>query len=83
MKKIAVITQGVSLGKEPGYTRFKYIAQLLSEKGFKVDLITSSFQHWEKKQRNLKEINLNEYNFSIKFFKIGRASCRERVFRSV
>lgn len=68
MKKIAVITQGVSLGKEPGYTRFKYIAQLLSEKGFEVDLITSSFQHWEKKQRNLKEINLNEYSFNIKFF---------------
>lgn len=68
MKKIAVITQGVSLEKEPGYTRFKYIAQLLSEKGFEVDLITSSFQHWEKKQRNLKEINLNEYNFNIKFF---------------
>lgn len=69
MKKIAVITQGVSLGKEPGYTRFKYIAQLLSEKGFEVDLITSSFQHWEKKQRDLEKIKIDEYKYKVKFFK--------------
>lgn len=53
MKKIAVITQGVKLHDEKGYSRFAYIANLLSENGFQVDLITSSFQHWEKKQRDL------------------------------
>lgn len=48
VRKIAVITQGVKLHDEKGYTRFAYIANFLVENGFQVDLITSSFQHWEK-----------------------------------
>ena len=52
-KRIAVVTQGVKLGGETrGYTRFRFIAQALAEAGFDVDLITSTFQHWDKAQRD-------------------------------
>ena len=52
-KRIAVVTQGVKLpGEDRGYTRFRFIAQLLAQEGFEVDLITSTYQHWEKAQRD-------------------------------
>ena len=51
-KRIAVVTQGVKLGDETrGYTRFRFIAESLAREGFEVDLITSTFQHWDKAQR--------------------------------
>ncbi len=44
---------GVKLGDETrGYTRFRFLSELLVREGFAVDLITSSFQHWEKAQRD-------------------------------
>lgn len=50
--RIAVVTMGVKLGDEVrGYTRFRFLSELLASQGFDVDLITSSFQHWEKAQR--------------------------------
>ena len=52
-KRIAVVTQGVKLGDETrGYTRFRFLSDLLVREGFEVDLITSTFQHWEKAQRD-------------------------------
>lgn len=52
-KRIAVVTMGVKLGDETrGYTRFRFLSELLAREGFEVDLITSSFQHWEKAQRD-------------------------------
>lgn len=52
-KRIAVATMGVKLGDETrGYTRFRFLSELLVREGFEVDLITSSFQHWEKAQRD-------------------------------
>lgn len=52
-KRIAVVTMGVKLGDETrGYTRFRFIAEMLASEGYQVDLITSSFQHWEKAQRD-------------------------------
>ncbi len=51
--RIAVVTMGVKLGDETrGYTRFRFIAELLCRHGFDVDLITTSFQHWEKARRD-------------------------------
>ena len=51
--RIAVVTQGVKLpGEERGYTRFRFLSELLSREGFEVDLITSTFQHWDKAQRD-------------------------------
>lgn len=44
---------GVKLGDEMrGYTRFRKLSEILVAAGFEVDLITSSFQHWEKSQRD-------------------------------
>lgn len=68
MKKIAVITMGVRLDNETkGYTRFRFLSEFLVQNGFQVDLITTSFQHWEKKQRNLKECFKVKYPFKLKF----------------
>lgn len=67
MKRVAVITMGVKLNNEKGYTRFRYLAEFLSKKGFEVDLITTTFQHWEKKHRNIEEIQEDEYLFKVRF----------------
>ena len=48
MSKVAVITMGVKLDGEKGYTRFRYLCEFLVKKGYEVDLITTTFQHWEK-----------------------------------
>lgn len=67
MKKIAVISMGVKLNHEKGYSRFRYIGDFLSDAGYEVDLITTTFQHWEKAQRNLNEIKKEDYKFNLKF----------------
>ena len=67
MKKIAVITMGVRLDGEKGYTRFRYLCDFLTEAGYQVDLITTTFQHWEKAQRDMEKIKKEDYQFGIKF----------------
>lgn len=67
MYKIAVVTMGVRLNDEKGYTRFRYICEFLTEAGYQVDLITTTFQHWEKAQRDLDKIRKEDYRFGIKF----------------
>lgn len=67
MKRIAVITMGVRLNGEPGYTRFRYLCEFLTEAGYEVDLITTTFQHWEKKQRDVEKIKKEDYPFGLKF----------------
>ena len=67
MKKIAVISMGVKLNGEKGYSRFRYIGDFLSDAGYQVDLITTTFQHWEKAQRDVEAISKEEYKFRLKF----------------
>ena len=67
MKKIAVITMGVRLDGEKGYTRFRYLCDFLTEAGYRVDLITTTFQHWEKAQRDIEKIRKSDYKFGVKF----------------
>lgn len=67
MKKIAVISMGVKLNGEKGYSRFRYIGDFLSDAGYQVDLITTTFQHWEKAQRDVEAISKEEYKFQLKF----------------
>ena len=67
MSKVAVITMGVKLDGEKGYTRFRYLCEFLVKKGYEVDLITTAFQHWEKKQRDLESVDQKSYPFGIKF----------------
>lgn len=67
-KKIAVVTMGVKLGNETkGYDRFKFLSTMLVSSGFQVDLITTSFQHWEKKQRNTSDPSYAEEPFNVVF----------------
>ena len=66
-KKIAVISMGVKLNGEKGYSRFRYIGDFLSDAGNQVDLITTTFQHWEKAQRDIDTIKKEDYKFRLKF----------------
>ena len=67
-KRIAVVTQGVKLGDETrGYTRFRYIAELLAQEGYAVDLITSTFQHWDKAQRVTSRDCYRDLPYRIRF----------------
>lgn len=66
--RIAVVTMGVKLGyEEKGYTRFRTICQMLRQAGYEVDLITTSFQHWEKAQRDRESFPYEMYDFGIVF----------------
>lgn len=71
MKKIAVITMGVRLNDEKGYTRFGYLAEFLTKAGYQVDLITTTFQHWEKAQRDMdkiqREVAEGFYPYGLRF----------------
>lgn len=66
--RVAIVTMGVKLGNETrGYTRFRMIAELLSEAGFRVDLFTSSFQHWDKAQRDTTDEAYQHLPYQIHF----------------
>lgn len=66
--RIAVCTLGVKLpGETRGYTRFRKIAEMLVQTGFDVDLITSSFQHWEKAQRDVSATCYRNLPYNIVF----------------
>ena len=66
--RIALVTMGVKLGNElKGYTRFRFLANLLVENGFEVDLITSTFQHWEKAQRNTEDEAYKNLPYNVVF----------------
>jgi glycosyltransferase involved in cell wall biosynthesis len=59
---------GVKLGaEEKGYTRFLSLSRQLSAAGFDVDLITSSFQHWEKARRKTDDPAFHDYPFRVTF----------------
>lgn len=59
---------GVKLGDETrGYTRFRFLSELLAREGFAVDLITSSFQHWEKAQRDCSKACYQDLPYRVVF----------------
>lgn len=64
MKRVAIVTLAVALENEKGYSRFRFLANLLS-RFYEVDLITSTFQHWEKKQRNEDAMNSVIRNYNV------------------
>lgn len=68
-RRIAIVTMGVKLGDErKGYDRFKSLANILVDTGHDVDLITTTFQHWEKAQRDLSNPSYQEERFNVVFF---------------
>lgn len=64
-KRIGIITNAVALIGEKGYSRFEFLARYLTKNNFEVDLITSSFQHWEKKQRDKEKIKKQKTSYNI------------------
>lgn len=67
-RRVAIVTMGVKLGDEKrGYTRFRFLAQALVNGGFDVDLITSSFQHWEKAQRDVTKACYRDLPYHVVF----------------
>ena len=64
-KHIAIIVQAIRLTPdEPGLTRAEYIASLLADSGYTVDLITSRFQHWAKKHRD-ENVDLSDKPYNV------------------
>ena len=67
-QRIAVVTMGVKLGDETrGYTRFRFLSELLVREGFDVTLFTSSFQHWEKAQRDVEKACYRDLPYRVVF----------------
>lgn len=67
-KRIAIYTQDAKLGNEvKGATRYVYLATLLHEHGYEVDFITSGFQHWEKRQRDVEHFDAGTDAYTIRF----------------
>lgn len=60
-KKIAIIVQAVRLlPEEPGLDRAEFMASVMAAAGYDVDLITSTFQHWQKQHR----VDVNPDNYA-------------------
>ncbi len=56
MKKIALISTDVALAGEKGLGRMFYLAELMCDYGYEVELLTSRFQHWLKRFRTVEEM---------------------------
>lgn len=83
-KRIAIYTQDAKLGNEvKGATRYVYLATLLHEHGFDVDFITSGFQHWEKRQRDVEHFDAGTDAYTIRFIEepfYPKNMCPQRIW---
>lgn len=67
-KHIALIVHSVKLiPSEPGLDRAAYIASMLIDAGYHVDVITSAFQHWSKSHRNTEHEAYMQLPFNVVF----------------
>ena len=83
-KRIAIYTQDAKLGNEvKGATRYVYLATLLHDQGYEVDFITSGFQHWEKRQRDIEHFDAGTDAYTIKFIdepSYPKNMCPQRIW---
>lgn len=83
-KRIAIYTQDAKLGNEvKGATRYVYLATLLHEHGYGVDFITSGFQHWEKRQRDVEHFDAGTDAYTIRFIEepfYPKNMCPQRIW---
>ncbi len=83
-KRIAIYTQDAKLGNEvKGATRYVYLATLLHEHGYDVDFITSGFQHWEKRQRDVEHFDDATDAYAIRFIEepfYPKNMCPQRIW---
>lgn len=67
-KRIAVFSIDAKLGHEvKGATRYVFLAETLVAAGYEVDFLTSGFQHWEKRQRDLSRFDASAHSFNVRF----------------
>lgn len=67
-KRIAVFSIDAKLGHEvKGATRYVFLAETLVAAGYEVDFLTSGFQHWEKRQRDLSRFDASTHSFNVRF----------------
>ena len=67
-KRIAVFSIDAKLGHEvKGATRYVFLAETLVAAGYEVDFLTSGFQHWEKRQRDLSRFDASAHSFNVCF----------------
>lgn len=82
--RIAIFSIDAKLGREvKGATRYVYLAELLQQSGYEVDFITSRFQHWEKRQRDLDAFDYSAHSFKIKFIEepsYPKNMCPQRIW---
>lgn len=68
VKRIAIIAPGYAwLPGEIGASRFSFLAGLLSESGYEVDLIGSTFQHFKKEQRDIERLKQLQLPYKLIF----------------
>ena len=83
-KRIAIYTQDAKLGNEvKGATRYVYLATLLHEQGYDVDFITSGFQYWEKRQRDVEHFDAGTDAYTIRFIEepfYPKNMCPQRIW---
>ncbi len=66
-KHIAIVANFCDYGSEKTNNRFNYLAWLLSSFGHNVELVTSTFSHREKKQRERLESESLDYKTTLLF----------------
>lgn len=82
--RIAIFSIDARLGREvKGATRYVYLAEMLSQSGYEVDFITSRFQHWEKRQRDLDMFDYSAHSFNVTFIEepsYPKNMCPQRIW---
>lgn len=83
-KRIAIFSADAKMGDEvKGATRYTYLAERLVSAGFEVDFLTSAFQHWEKRQRDLDSFNYAAHSFNVRFIpepSYPKNMCPQRIW---
>lgn len=64
-RKIMIIAHFCDYGKEQTNNRFNYLAEYLSKHGFSVELVTSSFSHRDKCQRQKSDDSEQLYKITL------------------
>ena len=83
MKKVVIIDHFSKAPNEAGNNRFVYLADMLSDYGYSVEVITTQFSHIAKKQRNLDEINLSGLKYKYTMLKepgYPKNVCLKRIY---
>ena len=83
-KRIAIFSIDAKLGQEvKGATRYVFLAETLVAAGYEVDFITSCFQHWEKRQRDLSQFDASAHSFNVRFIEepgYPKNMCPQRIW---